>query len=249
MSQNRRTLFVRLPVAVLMISGIAMGTSITFTTPSGSATSDGSVNATAVFAVSPGVLTITLNDLLSNPTSVGQLSSNLAFSLSSSLSASASMTSSAQERTVNPDHSYTEGGTVSTGWALQAFGSSGLILCVICPNNGTPAPTTNPPPSHLIIGAGPYTNASGSITGNPPHNPFLDQTATFTIHDSTITSTMVISHVVFGFGTQFGSTVNGELSVGTSAVPESRTMLMIGTGLILLGTLKKRLVKTERQVL
>ena len=244
MSRNRRTRLVRLLAAVLMISGIAFGTPITFTTPSGGATSDGSVKATAVFAVSPGVLTITLNDLLSNPTSVGQLSSSLAFSLSSSLSASASMASSAQERTVNPDHSYTEGGTVSTGWALQAFGSSGLILCVICPNNGTPAPTTNPPPSHLIIGAGPYTNANGSITGNPPHNPFLDETATFTIHDSSITSTMVVSNVVFGFGTQFGSTVNGELSASSSAVPETRTMLMIGTGLIFLGSLK-RLRRTQ----
>ena len=248
MSQNRRTLLVRLLVAVLMISGIASGTPITFTTPSGSTTSDGSVKATAVFAISPGVLTITLNDLLSNPTSVGQLSSNLAFSLSSSLSASASLASSAQERTVNGDHSFTEGGTVSTGWALQAYGSSGLILCVICPNNGTPAPTTNPPPSHLIIGAGPYTNANGSIAGNGPHTPFLDETATFTIHDSNITSSMVVSNVVFGFGTQFGSTVNGELSAGTSAVPESRTMLLIGTGLVLLGTFKKRLAKTEQRV-
>src|SRR5260370_25140029 len=203
MSQNRRTLLVRLLTAVLMISGIAWGTPITFTTPSASATSDGSVNATAVFTFSPGVLTITLNDLLSNPTSVGQLSSNLAFSLSSSLSAFASLSSAAKERTVNGDHSFTEGGTVSTGWALQAFGSSGLILCVICPNNGTPAPTTNPPPSHLIIGAGPYTNANGSITGNPPHNPFLAETATFTIHDSSITSAIVVSNVVFGFGTQF----------------------------------------------
>ena len=244
MSRNRRTRLVRLLAAVLMISGIAFGTPITFTTPSGGATSDGSVKATAVFAVSPGVLTITLNDLLSNPTSVGQLSSSLAFSLSSSLSASASMASSAQERTVNPDHSYTEGGTVSTGWALQAFGSSGLILCVICPNNGTPAPTTNPPPSHLIIGAGAYTNANGSIAGNGPHNPFLDETATFTIHDSSITSTMVVSNVVFGFGTQFGSTVNGELSASSSAVPETRTMLMIGTGLIFLGSLK-RLRRTQ----
>jgi hypothetical protein len=244
MSKNRRTLFVRLFVAGLMISGIASGTTITFVTPSGSATSDGSVNATAVFAVSPGVLTVTLSDLLNNPTSVGQLSSNLAFSLSSSLSASASLTSSAQERTVNGDHSFTEGGTVSTGWALQAFGSSGLILCVICPNNGTPAPTTNPPPSHLIIGAGAYTNANGSIAGNGPHNPFLDETATFTIHDSTITSAMVVNNVVFGFGTQFGSTVNGQLSAGASAVPESRTMLMIGTGLVLLGALKKRLAKS-----
>jgi hypothetical protein len=158
------------------------------------------------------------------------------------------MASSAQVRTVNGDHSFTEGGTVSTGWALQAFGSSGLILCVICPNNGTPAPT-NPPPSHLIIGAGPYTNANGSIAGNGPHNPFLDETATFTIHDSSITSSMVVSHVVFGFGTQFGSTVNGELSGSASAVPESRTMLLIGTGLVLLGTFKKRLAKTEQRAL
>jgi hypothetical protein len=113
---------------------------------------------------------------------------------------------------------------------------------VICPNGGTPSPTTNPPPSHLIIGAGPYTNANGSITGNPPHNPFLDESATFTIRDSNISS-MLLNNVMFGFGTQFGSTVNGELSASVSAVPESRTMLLIGTGLVLLGIFKKRLAK------
>lgn len=246
MSQNRRTLSVRLLVAVVMISGMASGTPITFTTPSASTTSDGSVRAMAVFDVNPGVITITLTDLLNNPTSVGQLPSSLMFSLSSSLSASASMTSSAQERTVNSNRSFTEGGTVTTGWALQAFGSSGLILCVICPNNGTHAPSN--PPSHLIIGAGPYTSANGSITGNAPHNPFLDGTATFTIRDSSVDS-IILNQVVFGFGTQFGSTVNGELSAGVSAVPESRTMLMIGTGLILLGGLRKRLAKTERPAL
>jgi len=64
------------------------------------------------------------------------------------------------------------------------------------------------------------------------------------IHDSTIISTMSVSHVEFGFGTQFGSNVNGELSAGSSAVPETRTMLMIGTGLVLLGTFKKRLAKS-----
>jgi hypothetical protein len=48
--------------------------------------------------------------------------------------------------------------------------------------------------------------------------------------------------VTFGFGTQFGSDVNGQRS-GASAVPETNTMLLIGTGLILLGSLK-RLAKT-----
>ena len=229
---------VRLLVAILMISGIASGTTITYVSPSGSATSDGSVNAKAVFVIGAGTLTLTLSDLLGNPTSVGQLLSNFEFSLSSSLSALAHMNSSAQERMVNADHSFTEGSTISTGWALQASGGGVVAICMICPNNGTPPPTN--PPSHLIIGAGAYTNANGSIAGNGPHNPFLDESATFTISDSTITSATAVSNVVFGFGTQFGSEVTGQLS----AVPEKNTMLLIGTGLILLGSLRK-LVKTQ----
>ena len=242
MSTNWKILAVRLLVTVLILSGIASATTITFVTPSGSATTDGSVNASAVFVTGPGTLTVTLSDLLGNPTNAGELLSNIQFALSSSLNGSASMSSSATERTVNHDNSFTEGSTVSTGWALQASGGGGIIICMICPNNGTPAASN--PPSHLIIGAGPYTNANGSITGNGPHNAFLDETATFTISDSAITSTTVASNVVFGFGTQFGSQVNATQQVSASAMPENRTMLLIGTGLILIGSFR-RLVKTQ----
>ena len=100
-------------------------------------------------------------------------------------------------------------------------------------------PTTNPPPSHLIIGAGAYTNANASIAGNGPHNPFLDRSATFTISDSTITSATVASDLVFGFGTGFGSDVTGGPTAGASAVPETNTMVLIGSGLVLLGSLKR----------
>jgi hypothetical protein len=243
MSTSWKILAVRLLATALTISGIASGTTITFVTPSGSATSSGSVNASAVFATGPGTLTITLSDLLANPTSMGQLLSNVQFALSSSLNGSASMSSSATERTVNSNSSFTEGSTVSTGWALQLSGGAGAFICVMCPAGGTPAPTA-PPPSHLIIGAGPYTNANSSITGNGPHNPFLDETATFTISESAITSATVASNVVFGFGTQFGSDVTGQVSASASAAPESKTMLLIGTGLILLGSFRK-LVRTQ----
>jgi len=242
MSTNWKTLAVRLLVTALILSGLASATTITFVTPSGSATTDGSVNASAVFVTGPGTLTVTLSDLLGNPTSVGELLSSIQFALSSSLNGSANISSSATERTVNHDNSFTEGSTVSTGWALQTSGGGGIIICMICPNSGTPAPSN--PPSHLIIGAGPYTNANGSITGNGPHNAFLDETATFTISDSAITSATVASNVVFGFGTQFGSQVNATQQVSASAVPENRTMLLIGTGLILLGSFR-RLAKTQ----
>ena len=241
MSRNRRTLPLRLVVALMVVSGLASGTTITFVTPSGSATADGSVNAMAVFSTGNGSLTLTLTDLLSNPASVGQLLSSVQFSLGSSLSGSASMSSTANERTVNGDQSFTQGSSVSTGWALQISGGS-AIICVICTNNGTPAPTATP--SHLIIGSGPYTNANGSIAGNKPHNAFLDESATFTISDSTITSATVASNVVFGFGTQFGSEVNAQPTASETSVPETRTMLMIGSGLILLGSLK-RLQKSQ----
>ena len=243
MKTLRPTANLRLAFAVPFISAIAWATPIQFITPSGSATSDGSVNASVMFAASPGTLTITLTDLLGNPASVGQLLSSLQFSLSSSLGASGSMSSSAQERTVNGDKSFTERATVSTGWALQTSGGGLVMICMICPNNGTPPPVN--PPAHLIIGAaantGMYANANGSIAGNHPHNPFLDESATFTISNSSITSATAVSNVVFGFGTQFGSEVRAEESL--AAVPENNTMLLIGTGLILLGRFRKHAAK------
>jgi len=62
-------------------------------------------------------------------------------------------------------------------------------------------------PAGLIIGPGPYTNAHASIAGNGPHNPFANQTVTFTLALADVTASTLISNVVFSFGTETGTNV------------------------------------------
>jgi hypothetical protein len=61
----------------------------TFITPTGASTGDGAVDASAMFVTGPGTITVTLNDLLANPKSVGQLISDLDFTLPARCSSSA----------------------------------------------------------------------------------------------------------------------------------------------------------------
>ena len=223
-------------------------TTYTYVTPPGSTVGDGPVSASAVFTVSGNTLTITLSDLLTNPTSAGQLVSDLQFTLSSPMgTAGLTYRSLGQEITVNAGGTYTVGSTVPTGWGFGTSGTSNL-LCVICP--GSPAlnfaVTTNPPPSHLIIAApsGNYTNANGSITGNDPHNAFLDGSATFTITSNGITSGTVVTGAVFSFGTQPGVNVTGTTGGGGGGgggqTPEPGTLLLMGAGLAGLGLARRR---------
>ena len=64
-------------------------------------------------------------------------------------------------------------------------------------------------PSHLLIGppgaGGTYSNANGSIAGNDPHNPFLNQTASFLINLLDPAALATITAVTFSFGTTEGA--------------------------------------------
>src|SRR5712692_3088103 len=175
-----------LPLA--FISGtfsIGSASIVTFFTPAGSMVAGGAVSASATFNTSTGMLVVTLNDLLANPTSVAQLVSGLQFTLSGATGTGALASSNAQQITIANDGSSTTGATGPTGWGFGSFGG-GLIVCVTCPGGLAQPPTAQP--SQTIIGPGPYTNANASIAGNGPHNPFLNQTATFLITNATITS-------------------------------------------------------------
>jgi hypothetical protein len=176
------------------------------------------VDAQAIFVTSANTLTITLNDLLANPKTVAQLLSDLSFTVDSSscLTGTTLTSSSGQEVKVAGDGVPTLGSTVAAGWVPTLGGTSGLLDVLKGPGHAGPA--------HLIIGSpdgsGNYSNANSSIAGNGPHNPFLNQSATFTITGAGITADTVVTSATFSFGTTSGNNVPGVV------VPEPSSLVV-----------------------
>ena len=230
-SHERRGLLAFALLALAAASSIAPSASagvITYETPAGSTTSGGAVDASATFTTSAGMLTITLENLLANPTDVAQLISDLSFTLSSDVTGSSSLSSSsAAEVDVASDGSFATGSVVTTGWALSAPSPPDELLLNVL---GTPIG-----PAHLIIGppdaGGTYSDANGSIAGNPPHNPFLLTSASFTISNATITDSTTVTAATFSFGTTEGIDVVGTPKVPPSQIPEPGTLALLGLGL------------------
>src|SRR5262249_44583997 len=105
---------------VLLLRSTAGATSIQFFTPTGAMANGQPVAAIATFTTGTNSLTITLQNLLNNPTSIGQSLSGLLFTLSTSLTSAGSLTSSsAILRTIASNGTYTDSGPASTGWATQ----------------------------------------------------------------------------------------------------------------------------------
>jgi hypothetical protein len=165
---------------------------VTFLTPTGATTSGGPVNASAVFTTSAGQLTITLTNLQANITDIAQALSAISFTLSSgSLSPSSS-----NNPTVNliniVNNVGVPAGTGPAGWAYSSTATAGNENDLAAGGAG---------PQHLIIGPGPYTNANGSINNNGPHNPFINQTVTWTITGANISANTTVTAATFQFGT------------------------------------------------
>ncbi len=221
---------VPLVVGLLIILGLAaqpaVADTVTFTV---SGTVGGQpVSATAEVTTSANTVTIVLTNLEADPTSVIQNLNGVTFTLGGISSPSPSLSSSSgQQLTVASDGTFTLGSTGSTGWAVSASGAN-ITLTVLGTLIG-PANTLIGPPG---LG-GTYDAAGGSIAGNSAHNPFLNQTATFTITIPGVTADTQVTSLTFLFGTSTDS------APGTP-VPEPASALLVGTGLVMLGSALKR---------
>lgn len=196
--------------------------------------------AQAVITTSLNTVKIDLTDLYVNPNSVGENLSAFTFTLNTTPTSASVSSSSAREVTVGSSGQYTLGSVVSPGWILSLFSAKTTLDDL--------AGTGHSGPAETIIGApgsGGYTNSAGSIAGNHPHNPFLDQTATFTLTETGVTASTSIISTIFQFGTTDGQNqVTGSTPVSGNqqyATPEPSTFALIGCAGVLLALGKKRL--------
>jgi hypothetical protein len=217
---TKNTLVAGAVVAGFSFFSLAYANTITFMTPAGASVADGPVSASATFTTATNSVQVTLTNLLSNPRSAGQLLSDIFFQ-------AGGLTTGTGSANI-PSATYinvASNGTTSTGaccadWRLT--NTNGVYHLTGLGGN----PYSGP--DYLIIGppgaGGTYSNANGSIAHNRPHNPFINQTATFTLGLTGATSSTVISNVIFSFGTEEGSNV--------AAVPIPAAVWLFVSGLI-----------------
>lgn len=218
---------------VLALFALSAGArQIAFSTAPGALSGTQPVSVEAIFDFSPTSVMITVTNYSNNPVDVTQGLSGLAFQptgqgmtiIQPKLSSSS-----------GSDIDIYSGGTHSTpvqvsttSWGLSTSSNPGglpLQVCRLC----------NPHADELLLGDwdtnGLYSNANGSIAGNPPHNPFLYRTATFTV--TGINSATSINSVIFAFGTSAGQNVPGYYVPDDFSVPEPQSLALACAGLLL----------------
>jgi hypothetical protein len=186
------------------------------------------VEAKATFTTGNGTIDVTIINLQANPTSITQNVSDLIFTISTGQTSGSILSSSALERSVASNGTYSDGSVVSSGWALSTVGTD-LRLAV----TGTPTS-----PEHTLIGdpgsAGLYSNANSSIAGSNPHNPFLTGPLTFALSIPGVTTDSTITAATFSFGTSTATLP------GTTIIPEPTPILLLGFGLVGLGLWRRQ---------
>jgi hypothetical protein len=212
-------------IGSLLLASQLPASQFLFSTPSGATNGTTPVAATALFTTSNGQLQITVQntelDLLSESAALAEMT----FQVSSILT-SPGMTSSAEFATVKSNGSYSTSGPSSTGWTLTE-NSYTMTICDACTSH----------PVHTMIGppktrTGRYTDANNTIDGSAANNPFLWESAAYTISSGALTMDVKITNVKFYFGAVAGQgEVNG---IGGEELPEPSTTPLVAGGALLL---------------
>jgi len=120
---------------------------ITVSTPSGPTEQGGlPVDASATFITGANTVTVTLTDLLANPTSAAQLISDISFGLTGGQTSGTLVSSVGTDRTVNGNGTFLDGATgPRTGWQidtglLTALGGGQPGQLIIGPPDGSGIP-------------------------------------------------------------------------------------------------------------
>jgi hypothetical protein len=214
--------------AVAFSASTALGSM--YYTPAGATDSNGAVDASAQVTVGNGMVTITLNDLLQNPTSSGQTLSGLEINVSGATGTATLASSSGFTSTINSDGTYSAGVYTSPLGHWGADNSVNLSTIGIVGHQPYDL-ILGPDSAGGFSGVGTYSAANNGL-GN--FNPYVLGSATFTINIPGVTSGSSVSGVEFEFGTQPETVA----AVSYSPVPEAGSIYgaaPVALGLLPLG--------------
>ena len=193
--------------------------------------SDGhAVSATADFSAVGDTLTVKLTNTTTTTLDAGELFTGLDFSVSGLTPTMTSDTGIL--RTINADGTFSDTGAAEDlSWSLVDLGGGMWQL------------NFNPDAKHAIVGppsGGDYAGANPSVRGNPGHNPFAAEMATFVLDVPGLSMAPLPSVLVktFRFGTNLdpgdGGPGGGIEPGGGPEAPEpaSIALLLLAAGMI-----------------